>query len=71
MWGGQFSRAPDEMMSQINASIAFDKRLYRQDIAGSVAHAKMLAKQKIISEADAKAIIASASVSAILPVSDI
>ncbi|MDX1975668.1 MAG: argininosuccinate lyase [Rickettsiales bacterium] len=57
MWGGQFTLAPSELLSKINASISFDKRLYRQDIAGSIAHAKMLAKQRIISDADAKAII--------------
>lgn len=57
MWGGQFSHAPAELLAQINASIGFDKALYRQDIAGSIAHAKMLAKQKIISEADARAIV--------------
>lgn len=56
MWGGQFGSAPDELLAKINASVAFDKRLYRQDIAGSQAHAAMLAKQGIISEADAKAI---------------
>ncbi|MDE3061105.1 MAG: argininosuccinate lyase, partial [Pseudomonadota bacterium] len=56
MWGGRFSRPPAGMLAKINASIAFDKALYRQDIAGSIAHAKMLAKQKIISQADAKAI---------------
>jgi len=58
MWGGQFAHAPAELLAKINASIAFDKRLYRQDIAGSLAHAKMLARQKIISEADGKAIVA-------------
>lgn len=57
MWGGQFKTAPDELMMQINASIRFDKYLYRQDIAGSIAHARMLAKQKIISSKDAKAIV--------------
>jgi argininosuccinate lyase len=57
MWGGRFSRAPAEIMAEINASIGVDKRLYRQDIAGSVAHAKMLAKQKIISAEDAKTIV--------------
>jgi argininosuccinate lyase len=58
MWGGQFAHAPAEMFAKINASINFDKRLYRQDIAGSIAHANMLAKQKIISDADAKKITA-------------
>jgi len=58
MWGGQFAHAPAELLAKINASIGFDKRLYRQDIAGSIAHANMLAAQKIISTADAKAIVA-------------
>lgn len=58
MWGGQFAAAPSELLAQINVSIGFDKALYRQDIAGSVAHAKMLAKQGIISSTDSKAIIA-------------
>jgi len=56
MWGGQFSLPPAELLAKINASIAFDKRLYRQDIAGSIAHASMLAKQGIISVADSRAI---------------
>src|SRR5262249_26516765 len=50
--------APAELLARINVSIGFDKQLYRQDIAGSIAHAKMLAKQKIISAADAKDIVA-------------
>ena len=58
MWGGGFSVAPDELLAKINVSVGFDKRLYRQDIAGSIAHAKMLAKQNIISQSDAKAMIA-------------
>ena len=57
MWGGGFTCSPSELMSKINVSIGFDKRLYRQDIEASVAHATMLAKQKIISQADAKDII--------------
>ena len=58
MWGGQFKHAPADLLAKINVSIGFDKQLYAQDIAGSIAHAKMLAKQKIISEADSKKIIA-------------
>ncbi len=58
MWGGQFSVAPDALLAKINVSIGFDKQLYRQDIRGSIAHAKMLAKQGIISAADVKAIVA-------------
>ncbi|MEZ5669866.1 MAG: argininosuccinate lyase [Alphaproteobacteria bacterium] len=56
MWGGRFAAAPDALMTAINASIAFDRRLYEQDIAGSRAHAAMLAQQGIISAADAAAI---------------
>ena len=53
MWGGRFSSGPDAIMEEINASIGFDKRLAGQDIAGSKAHAAMLAKQGIISKSDA------------------
>jgi argininosuccinate lyase len=53
MWGGRFKSGPDAIMQEINASISFDKRLYAQDIAGSKAHAAMLAKQGIISKVDA------------------
>lgn len=56
MWGGRFDERPDDLMAQINASIDIDKRLYRQDIAGSKAHAKMLVAQKIISKKDGDAI---------------
>lgn len=56
MWGGHFNRGPAEIMAEINASISFDRKLYRQDIAGSVAHSTMLAKQGIISESDRDAI---------------
>ena len=51
-WGGRFDRGPDEIMEQINASIDFDWRLYAQDIAASLAHAKMLVHQGIISAED-------------------
>ncbi|WP_374647126.1 argininosuccinate lyase [Tabrizicola sp.] len=56
MWGGRFSAGPDAIMQAINASIGFDQRLYAQDIAGSRAHAAMLAAQGIISSKDADAI---------------
>ncbi|WP_207456644.1 argininosuccinate lyase [Azospirillum sp. SYSU D00513] len=56
MWGGRFARGPAAVMEKINASISFDKRLADQDIAGSKAHAAMLAKQGIITQADADAI---------------
>ena len=55
-WGGRFKAGPAEIMQAINASISFDSKLWRQDIAGSQAHAAMLAKQGIISPADQAAI---------------
>ncbi|MEM1386052.1 MAG: argininosuccinate lyase [Pseudomonadota bacterium] len=56
MWGGRFAAGPDAIMEAINASIAFDQRLYAQDIKGSRAHAAMLAAQDIITDKDATAI---------------
>ncbi len=56
MWGGRFAAGPDAIMEAINASIGFDKRMAAQDIMGSHAHAKMLAKQGIITDADADTI---------------
>ena len=56
MWGGRFASGPDAIMESINASIDFDKRMAVQDIAGSIAHATMLAKQNIITVSDAEAI---------------
>jgi len=52
MWGGRFAEGPAAVMREINASIPFDKRLWRQDIAGSKAHVAMLGAQGIVSEAD-------------------
>ena len=56
MWGGRFASGPDAIMTAINASIGFDQRLYAQDIAGSRAHAAMLAATGIITDNDAAAI---------------
>jgi argininosuccinate lyase len=56
MWGGRFAAGPASVMREINASIPFDKRLWKQDIAGSKAHVAMLAKQGIVSAEDAQAI---------------
>jgi argininosuccinate lyase len=53
MWGGRFESAPDAIMEEINASIGFDRRLFAQDIRGSLAHARMLAEKGIISKSDA------------------
>lgn len=57
MWGGHYSLAPAEIMAKINNSIDFDKNLFQQDIKGSIAHAKMLVIQKIISKTDGDKII--------------
>ena len=56
MWGGRFASGPADIMQAINASISFDKKLYAEDISGSIAHAEMLAEQGIISRADQKKI---------------
>ena len=56
MWGGRFSAGPDAIMEAINASIGFDQRMAAQDIAGSRAHAAMLAATGVISDTDAKVI---------------
>jgi argininosuccinate lyase len=56
MWGGRFASGPDAIMTAINASIGFDQRLYAQDIAGSRAHAAMLAATGILTPSDAEAI---------------
>ena len=56
MWGGRFAEGPSAIMREINASIPFDKALWREDIAGSRAHVAMLAKQGIVSPEDAATI---------------
>jgi len=58
MWGGRFAQGPADIMAAINVSIDVDRRLYEQDIAGSLAHCAMLVKQQIIPEADGAAISA-------------
>lgn len=57
MWGGRFASGPDAIMEEINASIGFDKRLYKQDIEGSIAHATMLEKAGILTRDDRDAIV--------------
>ena len=61
MWGGRFEGSPAATMQDITPSIDFDKRLAKQDIAGSRAHAKMLAAQGIIAKSDCDAILAGLS----------
>jgi len=56
MWGGRYKLGPSEVMEKINASIGFDKRLYAQDIAGSLAHAEMLVACGILTAKDGAAI---------------
>lgn len=58
LWGGRFTKDTDQMVYDFNASILFDKKLYKQDIRGSIAHVTMLAKQNILTEDDKNAIIA-------------
>jgi argininosuccinate lyase len=57
LWGGHFAHGPAPLMEQINASIGFDKRLWAHDIAGSMAHARMLAAAGLVSAAEARAIV--------------
>lgn len=58
LWGGRFSKNTNELVDAFNASIEFDKRLYHEDIRGSIAHAKMLAKCGIIPAEDGEKIVA-------------
>ena len=57
MWGGRFESKPSDIMQKINQSIDFDKKLYKQDIAGSIAHATMIGEVGIITKDEAKKII--------------
>ena len=56
LWGGRFAKGNDHLMEDFHSSIRFDKRLYKEDITGSLAHSKMLAKQGIISEEEGETI---------------
>ena len=57
LWGGRFTKETDKLVYDFNASISFDKKLYKEDIKGSIAHVTMLAKQGILTEDDKVAII--------------
>jgi argininosuccinate lyase len=57
LWGGRFREEANALVNRFNASIGFDMRLFRQDIAGSIAHCRMLAKQEIISDAECAGIV--------------
>ncbi len=58
LWGGRFQKSTDKKVDDFNSSIRFDKRMYKQDIKGSIAHSKMLAKQGIIPKEDGEKIAA-------------
>jgi len=58
LWGGRFTKGTDVLVEEFTSSISFDRRLYREDIAGSIAHARMLAKCGIIAADEAEAIVA-------------
>ncbi len=58
LWGGRFSEATDRFVEEFTASVGFDQRLYRHDIAGSIAHARMLEKVGVLSAAEREAIVA-------------
>ena len=57
LWGGRFTKETDQLVQNFNESLSFDQKFYRQDIRGSIAHVKMLAKQGILSEKDRDDII--------------
>ena len=57
LWGGRFQKSTDKKVDDFNSSIRFDKRMYAQDIKGSIAHAKMLGKQGIIDMSDSEKIV--------------
>ena len=57
LWGGRFTKETDQLVQNFNESLSFDQKFYRQDIRGSIAHVKMLAKQGILTEEDRDAII--------------
>ena len=57
LWAGRFGKETDKLVNDFNSSIGFDKRLYRQDITGSMAHASMLGDCGIISHKEAELIV--------------
>ena len=57
LWGGRFTKETDQLVYNFNASISFDKKFYRQDMEGSIAHVKMLGKQGILTGQETEALI--------------
>jgi len=58
LWGGRFEGETDQLVWKFNQSLPFDRRLWREDIAGSIAHAKMLARQGIITPEEGEVLVA-------------
>ncbi len=58
LWGGRFTKETDQLVYHFNASISFDKKFYRQDMEGSIAHVKMLGKQGILTEQETESLVA-------------
>ncbi|MBR1740826.1 MAG: argininosuccinate lyase, partial [Lachnospiraceae bacterium] len=57
LWGGRFTKETNQLVHNFNASLSFDQTFYKEDIDGSIAHVKMLAKQKILTEEEKDSII--------------
>jgi len=57
LWGGRFKDEESKLMEDVNSSLSFDKKLYYEDIKGSIAHVKMLANQNIINEEEKEKIL--------------
>ena len=57
LWGGRFTKETDRLVYNFNASISFDQKFYKQDLQGSIAHVRMLAKQGILTEDEKEAIV--------------
>ncbi|MBP9566733.1 MAG: argininosuccinate lyase, partial [Sulfurospirillum sp.] len=56
LWSGRFAKSGAQLLDEFNASLPFDKKLYEEDIKGSIAHASMLAKQNILTQEEAEQI---------------
>ena len=57
LWGGRFTKEEDQLVHNFNESLSFDRKLYRHDIEGSIAHVTMLARQGIVTEEDKETIV--------------
>ena len=57
LWGGRFTKETNKLVENFNESLSFDHRFYKQDIRGSIAHVKMLAKQNILTDTERDKII--------------